>query len=98
LAWPRIEKLDLAPGSQSARYVPQITLAGLIPLAQHCPRLASLAIVLNATDADPYSKEKPGGGVCNRALVYLDVVESPLSSPGAVASFLSAIFPNLQSV
>ncbi|KAJ7140942.1 hypothetical protein C8R44DRAFT_692839 [Mycena epipterygia] len=98
LAWPQLEKLDLAPVVQHVRYAPQITLPGLIPLAQHCPLLASLALVLNATDTDPYSKEKPGGGVCNRSLVDLDVVESPLTSPGAVASFLSAIFPNLQRV
>ncbi|KAJ7466931.1 hypothetical protein FB451DRAFT_1040470 [Mycena latifolia] len=98
LAWPRLQKLDLSPGCQSARYIPQVTLGGLIPLAQHCPRLTSLALVINATDVDPYSKEKPGGGISNASLIELDVVESPLSSPGAVASFLSAIFPNLQRV
>ncbi|KAJ7782571.1 hypothetical protein DFH07DRAFT_791174 [Mycena maculata] len=98
LAWPQLQKLDLSPGCQSARYVPQITLAGLIPLAQHCPSLASLALVMNATDVDPFVKEKPGRGITNRSLVDLNVVESPLTSPGAVASFLSAIFPNLQRV
>ncbi|KAJ7121986.1 hypothetical protein C8R43DRAFT_1032749 [Mycena crocata] len=98
-SWPRLQKLDLSPRCQPARYVPQITLAGLIPLAQHCPQLASLALVLDGTAvADPHAKEKPGGGVSNRSLVELQVVESPLSSPGAVASFLSAIFPNLQRV
>ncbi|KAJ7031026.1 hypothetical protein C8F04DRAFT_1364954 [Mycena alexandri] len=98
LAWPQLQKLDLSPRCQSAHYVPQVTLAGLIPLAQHCPGLVSLALVMNATVADPHSKEKPGGGITNGALTDLEVVESPLSSPGAVASFLSAIFPNLQRV
>ncbi|KAJ7502553.1 hypothetical protein B0H11DRAFT_1989089 [Mycena galericulata] len=97
-AWPQLQKLDLSPGCQSARYIPQITLNGLIPLAQHCPRLASLALVIDATDVDPFTKEKPGGGLTNRSLVDLNVVESPLTSPSAVASFLSAIFPNLQRV
>ncbi|KAJ6507435.1 hypothetical protein C8R47DRAFT_94068 [Mycena vitilis] len=97
-AWPRLEKLDLAPGCQSARYVPQITLCGLIPLAEHCPRLASLALVLDTTLADPYSSQKPGGGISNSALRELEVVESPLSLPIPVGLFLSAIFPHLESV
>ncbi|KAJ7633444.1 hypothetical protein DFH06DRAFT_1479675 [Mycena polygramma] len=97
-AWPRLEKLDLAPGCQSARYVPQITLRGLIPLAEHCPRLASLALVLDTTLADPYPSEKPGGGISNSALRDLEVVESPLSLPIPVGLFLSAIFPKLESV
>ncbi|KAJ7762537.1 hypothetical protein B0H16DRAFT_1718986 [Mycena metata] len=98
LAWPQLQKLDLSPRCQSAHYVPQVTLAGLIPLAQHCRDLVSLALVMNATVTDPHSKEKPGGGITNTALTDLEVVESPLSSPGAVASFLSAIFPNLRRV
>ncbi|KAJ7762498.1 hypothetical protein B0H16DRAFT_1213726, partial [Mycena metata] len=98
LAWPQLQKLDLSPRCQPAHYVPQVTLAGLIPLAQHCPDLVSLALVMNATVTDPHSKEKPGGGITNAALTDLEVVESPLSSPGAVASFLSAIFPNLRRV
>ncbi|KAJ7671224.1 hypothetical protein B0H17DRAFT_1209079 [Mycena rosella] len=98
LALPRLQKLDLSPGCQSARYVPQVTLGGLVPLAQHCPNLAVLAIVMNATDVDPYAKEKPGGGISNTSLTDLDVVESPISFPAAVASFLSAIFPNLRLI
>ncbi|KAJ6594641.1 hypothetical protein B0H19DRAFT_1096298 [Mycena capillaripes] len=97
-AWPQLQKLDLSPGCQSVQYVPQVTLSGLIPLAQHCPHMASLALVIDPTTTAPHSKNKPGGGISNRALVELEVVESPLSSPAAVASFLSAIFPNLQRV
>jgi hypothetical protein len=98
LAWPRLQKLDLSPGCQSARYVPQITLNGLIPLAQYCPKLSSLVLVLNATETNPYTKDKPGGGIANTSLVDLNVVESPISSPSGVASFLSAIFPSLLRV
>ncbi|KAJ7090871.1 hypothetical protein B0H15DRAFT_248038 [Mycena belliarum] len=97
-ACPRLRKIDLSPGCQSARYMPQITLRGLIPLAQHCPDLNSLTIVLNGLDVDPHMVDKPGGGIVNTSLVHLDVVESPLLSPGAVASFLSAIFPNLERI
>ncbi|KAJ7354487.1 hypothetical protein DFH08DRAFT_854973 [Mycena albidolilacea] len=79
----------------SAGYAPRTTLAGLLPLAQHCPRLESLALVLDATRTDP---EILRDGISNCALARLDVVESPLSSPGAVAAFLAAIFPNLQVV
>jgi hypothetical protein len=73
-------------------------LAGLIPLAQHCPCLEFLALVFDATLVDPHAKEKPGAGISNLALVELDVVQSPIDSAAAVASFLSAIFPNLQVV
>ncbi|KAJ7131623.1 hypothetical protein C8R46DRAFT_658505 [Mycena filopes] len=98
LAWPRLEKLDLSPRHQSEHYEPKLTLAGLIPLAQYCQSLASLAIVMDATVADAYARDKPGGGITNLALVAMEVVESPLSSPEGVASFLSAIFPNLRRV
>ncbi|KAJ7234001.1 hypothetical protein C8J57DRAFT_1195629 [Mycena rebaudengoi] len=98
LAWPLLRKLDLAPGCQSVHYLPKITLGGLIPLAQYCQMLSSLTLVVNALDADPYSTEKPGGGICNKSLVDLNVVESPIAFPGAVAAFLSAVFPNIQSI
>jgi hypothetical protein len=94
-AWPQLRTLGLSPGCQSAGYAPRTTLAGLLPLAQHCPRLESLALVLDATRTDP---EILRDGISNCALARLDVVESPLSSPGAVAAFLAAIFPNLQVV
>ncbi|KAJ7354499.1 hypothetical protein DFH08DRAFT_855031 [Mycena albidolilacea] len=94
-AWPQLRTLDLSPGCQSAGYAPRTMLAGLLPSAQHCPRLESLALVLDATRADP---EILRDGISNCALARLDVVESPLSSPGAVAAFFAAIFPNLQVV
>ncbi|KAJ7798046.1 hypothetical protein B0H14DRAFT_3546254 [Mycena olivaceomarginata] len=81
-AWPQLRTLDLSPGCQSA--------AG-----HHCPRLESLALVLDATRTDP---EILRDGISNCALARLGVVESPLSSPGAVAAFFAAIFPNLQVV
>jgi hypothetical protein len=70
----------------------------LMPLAQHCSHLETLALVLDATSINPYAKEKPRAGVCNLTLLKLDVVELPVDSPAAVASFLSAIFPNLWKV
>ncbi|KAJ7354493.1 hypothetical protein DFH08DRAFT_855000 [Mycena albidolilacea] len=72
--------------------------AGLMPLAQHCSHLETLALVLDATSINPYAKEKPRAGVCNLTLLKLDVVELPVDSPAAVASFLSAIFLNLWKV
>ncbi|KAJ7803747.1 hypothetical protein B0H14DRAFT_3883841 [Mycena olivaceomarginata] len=94
-AWPRLRTLDLCPGCQSARYEPRATLAGLVPLAQHCPDLESFALVLDARLVDPHAKEKPGAGISNLSPVTLDVVESPIDSSTAVASFLSAIFLQL---
>ncbi|KAK7001358.1 hypothetical protein R3P38DRAFT_3048711 [Favolaschia claudopus] len=97
-AWPQLETLSLSPKFQASVYIPQVTLAGLIPLAQNCRCLTSLTLVLNATVLDIHPRERPGNGISNEALVKLDVVESPISSPAAVASFLSAIFPELQQV
>ncbi|KAJ7803749.1 hypothetical protein B0H14DRAFT_3154310 [Mycena olivaceomarginata] len=65
----------------------------------HCPCLEFLALVFDATLVDPHAtKEKRGAGISNLALVELEVVQSPIESAAAVASFLSAIFPNLQVV
>ncbi|KAJ7622703.1 hypothetical protein B0H17DRAFT_1289823 [Mycena rosella] len=60
LALPRLQKLDLSPGCQSARYVPQVTLGGLVPLAQHCPNLAVLAIVMTPPTSIRTRKKSPG--------------------------------------
>jgi hypothetical protein len=94
-AWLQLQTLDLLAGCQVAAYASRATLAGLLPLAQHCPRLESLALALDATHADP---EILRDGLSNCGLARLNIVESPLSSPGAVAAFLAAIFPNLQVV
>ncbi|KAK6996956.1 hypothetical protein R3P38DRAFT_3068816 [Favolaschia claudopus] len=97
-AWPRLRNLALAPMAQPAQYKPSVTLAGLVPLAEHCRYLERLIIIVDATGLDPHAREKPGGGISSESLLELYVVESPISSPAAVASFLSAIFPELCAV
>ncbi|KAK7001344.1 hypothetical protein R3P38DRAFT_3048622 [Favolaschia claudopus] len=98
VAWPQLRQLDLSPMGQSVEYIPSVTMMGLVPLAQHCRYLTCLTIVFDATVLDAHAKEKPGAGIYSESLIELDVVESPISSPTAVASFLSAIFPNLCSI
>ncbi|KAK6996961.1 hypothetical protein R3P38DRAFT_3068838 [Favolaschia claudopus] len=98
VAWPQLRQLNLSPMGQSVEYIPSVTMTGLVPLAEHCRYLTSLTIVFDATVLDAHAKEKPGAGIHSESLVELDVVESPISSPTAVASFLSAIFPNLRTI
>ncbi|KAK7001346.1 hypothetical protein R3P38DRAFT_3048630 [Favolaschia claudopus] len=97
-AWPRLQILNISPKFHCSQYVPRTTLPGLIPLAQHCRSLTSLTITLDATALDPHAKGKPGNGISSESLCELNVAESPISSPAAVASFLSAIFPKLERV
>jgi hypothetical protein len=70
------------------------TLRGILQLAKRCPYLCSLGITFQASAMINWNG-RPGGGVVNEAFEWLDVGQSPITDPRAVASFLSDIFPRL---
>ncbi|KAH7921197.1 hypothetical protein BV22DRAFT_1198366 [Leucogyrophana mollusca] len=97
LAWPRLENLQLV-SSHSWRVQPSITLPGLLPLLEHCPRLASLAILVDTTTTPAKASQLPGKGIRNTLLTEINVDRSRISSPVFVAAFLSDILPNLRRI
>ncbi|KAJ7770738.1 hypothetical protein B0H16DRAFT_1411002 [Mycena metata] len=94
-AWPRIESLALHSGT--ARHLPtRVTLAGLEAISEHCPRLKSLWITLDATRVPKIPhKVFPTG---QTTLIMINVALSPITTPRAVGKFLGALFPRLKSI
>ncbi|KAJ6549949.1 hypothetical protein B0H19DRAFT_1073847 [Mycena capillaripes] len=91
-AWPLIEILHL-----SARYaspLPQLTLNCLHSFARHSSRLRTLTISLDATVVPPASQT----ATQQHALLDFDVEDSAITTPIAVARFLSHIFPALGKI
>ncbi|KAI0349590.1 hypothetical protein OH77DRAFT_1490568 [Trametes cingulata] len=100
--WPHIRRLELGPGRMAHDAPkPPATLAGLVPLAQECPHLETLAIALNTDIASLpslYRDSRPGAGYVQRRLTSLRVGRSRIEDEVAVAAFLSDLFPKICEV
>jgi hypothetical protein len=94
LAWPRLTHLcfDFSFSQPS-----QCTFNGILVLAKRCPRLYSLRIPFMASTQISWN-DRPRAGIANQSLKSLDVGRSLIGDPRMVASLLSAIFPNLESI
>ena len=92
------------PGLPQASWHPYIhhtaetTFHGLISLLRLCPHLRFFHVVIDATKLDGLRSDKPGGGVCNRRIKHVKLIDSPISDPEAVARILLDILPELKSV
>ncbi|KAJ7214510.1 hypothetical protein GGX14DRAFT_333158, partial [Mycena pura] len=96
-AWPRLGSLMLYSFDPEPNpFLPlRPTLASLYSFAQHCPRLHSLEIMLDARvlPITHDTSQPPQGQVA-----ALRIGHSPIFRPSAVARFLSDIFPNLVTI
>jgi hypothetical protein len=92
--WPHLQALTLrSPASTSG-----ITLEGILPLLEYCPKLRELALTLNAPlNCVPFS-QRPWRGICNRNITTLTVGRSIIEDPVGVAHFFSYILPNLKHI
>ncbi|KAF7354094.1 hypothetical protein MVEN_01096800 [Mycena venus] len=95
-AWRRVQELRVAFGIDwhipDVR-TPRVTLAGIYTVATHCLDLHTLELYFNSSVIPPLERTHTHAG-----LVKLDVLCSPISSPTAVAQFLSKVFPNLREI
>ncbi|KDQ62084.1 hypothetical protein JAAARDRAFT_203303 [Jaapia argillacea MUCL 33604] len=96
LAWPDIEMLLIGLERRSLPVQEYgVTLQGLIPLAEHYPRLKGLGVVLHATAE--IDEEEPANGISASSVDSLQFARSTIA-PGRVmevAAYLSALFPKL---
>ncbi|KAJ6537756.1 hypothetical protein B0H19DRAFT_1078885 [Mycena capillaripes] len=91
--WYRVEELRLT-GHHRVREAPaRVTLMGIYSLARHCVNLRVLEIFFDASNIPMLDEIRP-----QTSLTILGTNESPISSPAAVAIFLSSIFPGLQDI
>ena len=99
LAWPRLETLDLSIRECGWEIPSKVTLPGLVPLLRHCPNLVLLGVVVDATLLPSgASAQLPGAGVRNMSLESLWLADSKITRPAMVASFLSAVAPNIEQI
>jgi hypothetical protein len=98
-AWPLLEVL-IIHGLLGRWTDHNITPNALVSLLQHCPRLASIAIVMNWSTVDRcgISPEIPYQGFAHGALSSADFYISRIRHPVRIAAFLSAIAPKLESI
>lgn len=97
-AWPLLETLDLSIRECGWEIPSKVTLPGLLPLLRNCPNLALLGVVVDATVLPTASTRLPGAGVRNTSLESLWLADSKITRPSLVASFLSAVAPNIEQI
>ncbi|KAJ6537239.1 hypothetical protein DFH09DRAFT_1400917 [Mycena vulgaris] len=95
-AWPQIEDLDLS-SYYSPITRPRLGIECLLSFANHCPRLRNLTITFDGTTV-PASQSSGSPRISQAALIRLDVGQSAISTPIAVARFISGIFPRLVDI
>lgn len=97
-AWPNINHLWLDPLGQWPAHS-RVTLEGLLPLAEKCPDLCTLGVVVYANLITPHgSALRPGRGHVHHRLRTLMVGNAYINSPCDTAAFLSDVFPALERI
>ncbi|KAF8625623.1 hypothetical protein AX17_006808 [Amanita inopinata Kibby_2008] len=96
--WTGLQELGLYT-HQLSEQRSRMSIEGLVALAKHCPDLKYLSLAVDATEVNRHDEsERPGKGVSNEKLKTLAVSASPIVEPILVASFLSDIFPKLETI
>ena len=88
--FPRLKVLLLLSNYCRAR-IPHVSFKSLATIAYGCPKLRKLGLAFDAVQ--PGLMQLPSGEP-NSDLRMLLVNDSPVSNPGRVALYLSALFPN----
>ncbi|KIJ57876.1 hypothetical protein HYDPIDRAFT_120238 [Hydnomerulius pinastri MD-312] len=101
--WPNLRTLSINEMNSWNGYDPSPTThRGLLALAAHCPKLAEIAMSVDFSEIDVASPEllhsRPNGGVTNRNLSTASFMVTKIDHPGAIAGFLSDVFPHLSRV
>ncbi|KAJ7462551.1 hypothetical protein FB451DRAFT_1562490 [Mycena latifolia] len=87
----------LALGSQGRTSTVRLTLAALASIAQFCPKLKHLDIVVDASTM-PLFGIPAFYGFSQRELKVIWLKYSPISNPISVARYLAQIFPALRTI
>ncbi|KAF9462559.1 hypothetical protein BDZ94DRAFT_1194474 [Collybia nuda] len=95
-SWPRLKRLQLGLNF-SGHPRPRVTLSSLVSLAEYCPSLHTLYMLVDACDVPPITSSRPGG-VRHTNLLTLGIGGSPIDSEAGVAVFLADLFPCVDSI
>ncbi|KAJ7446402.1 hypothetical protein B0H11DRAFT_1745808 [Mycena galericulata] len=90
---PSLEEVRLCPLARfSAATPPQLSLEGLAPLVRDCPRLNTLAVVINAKGGSAEASAS------SNSLIWLHVGHSWVTDTLQVAILLSHLAPHLETI
>lgn len=92
-AWPQLEDLVLGPILE-AQHHPRPTLSALVSVAEFCPNISRLSIVIDASTIPSASTR----GIRNHNLVRLGVRGCPIESATDIAAFLADVFPEIEDI
>ncbi|KAH7903762.1 hypothetical protein BJ138DRAFT_1167664 [Hygrophoropsis aurantiaca] len=95
--WPHLEELELNYGSGWGR-TSKITFKGLKSLIRACPLLQTLALAIDATQLNVVSSTTPGEDIHNDNIETLNLEDSIIENPAAVALILGELFCSLKEV
>ncbi|KAH7913867.1 hypothetical protein BJ138DRAFT_1177766 [Hygrophoropsis aurantiaca] len=96
-AWPQLEKLALNQYTGWKRRS-GITFKGLALLLRACPLLDTLALSLDAIQLSSISLTRPGEGIHNQKIKVINLGDSIIENPAAVALILRDLFSSLKYV
>jgi hypothetical protein len=95
-SWPQLKRFSFGVGSAMLAS-PSVTFIGLIHLVQHCRHLRDITIFFHASSidikSDSFSRIVP-----NENITCIEVGDSPIVDPIAVACQLHTLLPNLTKV
>ncbi|KAH7913862.1 hypothetical protein BJ138DRAFT_1001378, partial [Hygrophoropsis aurantiaca] len=95
--WPHLEKLDIKPYTGWKR-ISGITFQGLASLVHACPLLATLALSIDAAQHNFASSTISGEVIHNDRIEPIDVGDSIIENPVAVARIFRDLFWSLRIV
>jgi hypothetical protein len=101
VAWPCLEHIRLCSILHRREVQPKISLASLVTLAQHCPKLREFELVLDIATVDFALLPPEGVLTPNRNVHEISLYHSVIGeavSPAEIATFLSTLFPRLNEV
>ncbi|KAJ7035789.1 hypothetical protein C8F04DRAFT_1341766, partial [Mycena alexandri] len=94
--WPHLAHLRFQ--ARSRNQPPRATLTSLLYLAENCPKLQKLEMMVDASTVPAIERSEHQARVLQDAFVQWTVGRSLISSALEVARFLSAIFPALNGI
>ncbi|KAI5999522.1 hypothetical protein EDD15DRAFT_2237354 [Pisolithus albus] len=96
--WPLLKQLHLNIYARGWELPTGLSFRGIVALIQYCPDVEGFSLVFNAMEI-PKTVYRPDGNLIqNRRIRSLQVGNSPISSPDAVATYLRLLMPGLTTV
>ncbi|KAI5999515.1 hypothetical protein EDD15DRAFT_2237295 [Pisolithus albus] len=96
--WPLLKQLHLNIYAHGWELPTGLSFRGIVAVIQYCPDVEGFSLVFNAMEIPKTAYSPDGNLIQNRRIRSLQVGNSPISSPDAVATYLRLLMPGLTTV